>query len=124
MIAGDENAAVEGWHDHAFPGWRELPIVPSRLRDVDKTGSSKAAKKWIAEHYPKSMQVVGRSGHHRAQQHAARATSRAARPGAATTSPTPLSIRTGRSSRVKRRTPDSRSSRRVPRHSPGIGLGD
>ena len=23
VIASDENSAVEGWHDHAFPGWRE-----------------------------------------------------------------------------------------------------
>ena len=59
VIAGDENTAVEGWHDHAFPGWRELPIVPARLRSVDQPGLSKAAKKWIAEHYPPSMQVVG-----------------------------------------------------------------
>ncbi len=59
FIAGDENSAVEGWHDHAFPGWRELPIVPVRLLDVEKIGLSKAAKKWIEDHYPKSMQVVG-----------------------------------------------------------------
>jgi Family of unknown function (DUF6349) len=59
VIAGDEKSAVEGWHDDAFPGWRELPILPARLRDLEKTGISKAARKWIKEHYPKSMQVVG-----------------------------------------------------------------
>jgi hypothetical protein len=59
VIAADENTAVEGWHDHAFPGWRELPIVPARLRSIDQPGLSKAAKKWIAEHYPPSMQIVG-----------------------------------------------------------------
>ena len=59
FIAGDENSAVEGWHDHAFPGWRDLPIVPARLRDIDKPGLSKAAKKWIEAHYPKSTQIVG-----------------------------------------------------------------
>lgn len=32
---------------------------PARLRDIDKPGLSKAARKWIEEHYPKSMQVVG-----------------------------------------------------------------
>lgn len=58
-IADSENDAVEMWHDHALPGWRELPIVPSRLRMMDKDGLSKAAKKWIGEHYPKSMQVPG-----------------------------------------------------------------
>ena len=59
VIAGDENSAVEGWHDHVFPGWRVLPIVPARLRNMDKPGLSKAAKKWIVEHYPLSMQIVG-----------------------------------------------------------------
>lgn len=58
-ITDHENDAVEMWHDHALPGWRELPIVPSRLRMMDKDGLSKAAKKWIGEHYPKSMQVPG-----------------------------------------------------------------
>lgn len=59
VTADDENSAVEGWHDHAFPGWRELPIVPARLRDAEKIGLSKAAKKWVEDHYPKSMQIVG-----------------------------------------------------------------
>jgi hypothetical protein len=59
VTAGDENSAVEGWHDHAFRGWRELPIVPARLRDAEKIGLSKAAKKWVEDHYPKSMQIVG-----------------------------------------------------------------
>lgn len=54
-----ENAAVEGWHDHALPGWRDLPIVPAGLRDRHKIGLSKAARSWIAEHYPESMQVAG-----------------------------------------------------------------
>lgn len=47
------------WHDHALPGWRELPIVPSRLRMMDKDGLSKAARNWIVEHYPKPMQIPG-----------------------------------------------------------------
>jgi hypothetical protein len=59
VITGDENSSVEGWHDHAFPGWRDLPIVPSRLRMMDKDRLSKAAATWIREHYPKSMQLIG-----------------------------------------------------------------
>ena len=43
-ITDRENDAVEMWHDHALPSWRELPIVPSRLRLMDKDGLSKAAK--------------------------------------------------------------------------------
>ncbi|MFC3399344.1 DUF6349 family protein [Microbacterium amylolyticum] len=31
-IDSDENIAVEAWHDHAFAGWRELPILPGNLR--------------------------------------------------------------------------------------------
>ena len=58
-ITDSENDAVEMWHDHALPGWCELPIVPSRLRMMDKDALSKAAKKWISEHYPKPMLVPG-----------------------------------------------------------------
>lgn len=58
-IGGNENVAVEAWHDHSFPGWRDLPIVPTRLRDREKPGISKAAKKWIEAHYPKGMQIPG-----------------------------------------------------------------
>jgi len=58
-IAGRENDAVEMWHDHALPGWRDLPIVPSRLRMMDKDKLSKSARQWISEHYPTSMQVPG-----------------------------------------------------------------
>jgi hypothetical protein len=58
-ITDSENDAVEMWHDHALPDWRELPIVPSRPRMMDKDSLSKAAKMWIAEYYPRSMQVAG-----------------------------------------------------------------
>ena len=65
-ITDSENDAVEMWHDHALPGWRELPIVPSRLRMMDKDALSKAAKKWIVEHYPTVDAGPGRADHHRA----------------------------------------------------------
>lgn len=58
-IAVDENTAVEGWHDHAFPGWRDLPIVPARLRSTGSAGASKTLLKWIEKHYPPAMQVPG-----------------------------------------------------------------
>lgn len=58
-IADHENVAVEMWHDHALPGWRDLPVVPSRLRMMDKDALAKSAKKWVIEKYPKSMQVPG-----------------------------------------------------------------
>ncbi len=28
-----ENAAVEAWHDHVLPGWRDLPVVPMKLAE-------------------------------------------------------------------------------------------
>jgi len=33
--------------------------VPARLRDIEKTGLSTAARKWIDEHYPAAMRVAG-----------------------------------------------------------------
>ncbi|GAB3033063.1 hypothetical protein GCM10011376_25640 [Nocardioides flavus (ex Wang et al. 2016)] len=59
VFAADENAAVEAWHDHVFPRWRELPVVPARLRSVDQPGLSKTARKWVLDHYPEAMQVTG-----------------------------------------------------------------
>ena len=31
MIDRSEGAIVEAWHDHAMPGWRELPVLPGKL---------------------------------------------------------------------------------------------
>ena len=39
-----ENPAVEDAHDHAWPGWRDLPIVPRCPYDA----TSKQRQKWIA----------------------------------------------------------------------------
>ena len=58
-IAPDENSAVEHWHDHALSGLRDLPVVPARLRKTDSIGLSKAARRWIEEHYPNSIQIAG-----------------------------------------------------------------
>lgn len=58
-IAGHENLAVEAWHDHALPGWRELPVVPAEIRVRNEKGLTKLARAWIAEHYPQHMQVPG-----------------------------------------------------------------
>lgn len=59
QICGDENKAVEAWHDHAVDGWRELPIVPARVRVRDDKGLTALARKWIEVHYPPRMQVPG-----------------------------------------------------------------
>jgi hypothetical protein len=59
VLAEDENTVVEAWHDHAVPGWRELPVVPERIRVRDAKGLTRHAREWIAEHYPVDMQVSG-----------------------------------------------------------------
>lgn len=59
VIAADENGAVESWHDHAFPGWRDLPVVPARIRVRNERGLTKPGLEWIAEHYPAWAQIPG-----------------------------------------------------------------
>lgn len=59
QITAGENTAVEFWHDHAIPGWRDLPIVPARIPLSDGAGLTKTARAWIIEHYPPSMQFTG-----------------------------------------------------------------
>ena len=58
-IAGNENAAVEAWHDHALPGWRDLPVVPGKVIARTETGLSKVGRVWITERYPQHMQIPG-----------------------------------------------------------------
>jgi hypothetical protein len=60
IITESEEAAVEAWHDHAFPGWRDLPVLPGQLRG--KMGTSKMTPKldaWFQEHYPAAFRVPG-----------------------------------------------------------------
>ena len=58
-VDDSENGVVEAWHDHAVPGWRELPVIPAQVRVRDEKGLTKLAKAWISEHYPQYMQVAG-----------------------------------------------------------------
>lgn len=61
FIGDSEGAAVEGWHDHAFPGWRNLPIIPAGIRpfgggmNPTNTARDKAAiqaRDWFEKNYP------------------------------------------------------------------------
>ncbi|MFV0435006.1 MAG: DUF6349 family protein [Leucobacter sp.] len=59
-IARTTGDIVEHWHDHAMPGWRNLPTVPEKLRGY--MGEQKKLAKlhaWIAEHYPLKMHQPG-----------------------------------------------------------------
>lgn len=57
--AGGENDAVEAWHDHAVPGWRDLPVIPHQVRVRSESGLTKVALKWIEQTYPEEMQLSG-----------------------------------------------------------------
>jgi hypothetical protein len=58
---GTEREVVEAWHDHAMPGWRELPTLPDKLRPSGAGISTKntAAMAWIHENYPEQWQQPG-----------------------------------------------------------------
>lgn len=58
-IDNSENGAVEGWHDHATPGWRNLPVVPEAIRVRSERGLTKPALAWIQENYPVEAQTPG-----------------------------------------------------------------
>lgn len=44
----DENGAAEDHLDHAWPGWRELPLGPTWRHEGSDSGRAKAAEKWLA----------------------------------------------------------------------------
>ena len=59
-IDSDWNVVVEAWHDHAFPGWRQLPILPAKLRG--QMGTRKMTPKleeWLDANYPPEFRVAG-----------------------------------------------------------------
>lgn len=57
-----ENGAVEAWHDHALPGWRDLPVVPTKLTkpgwDMERR-SAAAVAAWVQQHMPTSFTRPG-----------------------------------------------------------------
>lgn len=58
-IHDGENKAVEAWHDHAFPGWRTLPVVPLSALGSNPANHQTRAGKWALEHYPKAWRIGG-----------------------------------------------------------------
>jgi hypothetical protein len=42
-----ENTAAEDAHDHAWPGWRELPLVPRRPEAGTSTKQKAATARWV-----------------------------------------------------------------------------
>lgn len=56
-IDGTEQGAVEAWHDHAFPGWRDLPVLPLGFELGGEKAARKRAVAWVEEHYPVGAQT-------------------------------------------------------------------
>jgi len=57
---GTEHEAIEAWHDHAFPGWRELPVLPAALRgSMGGTRMTPKVEKWLEANYPESFRIPG-----------------------------------------------------------------
>lgn len=57
---GTEHDAVEAWHDHAFPGWRDLPIIPAKLRGtMGATKMTPKLEEWLEENYPAAFRIPG-----------------------------------------------------------------
>ena len=46
-----ENAAAEDAHDHAWPGWRDLPVFPDRAYDPNPNLEKERAR-WLAKIMP------------------------------------------------------------------------
>lgn len=60
LIGTDTNDAVEAWHDHVLPGWRELPAVPFTLvKNRDSPRGGQRMLDWAEEHYPEAWQQPG-----------------------------------------------------------------
>lgn len=59
-ISEKENDVVEAWHDHAWPGWRDLPVIPARLRTATNNQKQTAAlTNWLENNYPPEFRVDG-----------------------------------------------------------------
>lgn len=58
VAVGNENHVIEAWHDHAWPGWRDLPVMPLKDRE-SPAARSKRTTRWAQEHQPLGWQVEG-----------------------------------------------------------------
>lgn len=57
-ISDSENDIVEAWHDHAMPGWRELPVLPEDLRLTTQGETSQRGQAWL-DGYPAVWKFEG-----------------------------------------------------------------
>ena len=59
-INGSDARVAQAWHDHAMPGWRDLPIVPLEISQmVDDRKRRLKLQAWLMTHYPATWQRPG-----------------------------------------------------------------
>lgn len=59
-LIGQETEVVEAWHDHAMPGWRDLPMIPAKIADnTNEKRQRLALDTWLLTHYPTAWQREG-----------------------------------------------------------------
>lgn len=59
-ITAGEGDAIAAWHDHAFPGWRDLPTLPEKLRGrMGGTTMTGKLRDWLEDNYPPEFLVDG-----------------------------------------------------------------
>ncbi|MGW9159287.1 DUF6349 family protein [Microbacterium sp. NPDC055665] len=59
-ISANESGAVIAWRDHAWPGWRDLPTLPAKLRGRAGTRTmTPRLDAWLDANYPPEFRVDG-----------------------------------------------------------------
>lgn len=58
-VTTSERGSVEAWHDHALPGWRDLPVMPLHAQPAEWAKPGKTALAWIEANQPVEWQRPG-----------------------------------------------------------------
>lgn len=61
-IDSNETTLIYAWHDHAMPGWRNLPRTPHKLVRAAAMGERRALARvadWVTSNYPTDWQFSG-----------------------------------------------------------------
>jgi len=58
QVTDDESDAAAEWHDHAMPGWRELPIVPEGSHEMTNKEKARRLEK-LGDLQPAAWQFAG-----------------------------------------------------------------